>query len=179
MQYIALDFETTGVNCLKHHPLSVAAVYDDGVTPIDDLPRIYHKIPWEEITLQRIAAKINWDLLRENLDREHDAMDSFTNDFGKLFREWLNSLGLGGQWITIAGKNPSFDKGFLDQMNIGVRVRHRMIDPAILYIEPGDKVIPDLKTCLLRAGITGLKLHDALDDALAIVHLLRRKWNVR
>jgi len=52
---------------------------------------------------------------------------------------------------------------------------HRVLDPAILYYQPGDKVLPDSKLCMERAGYGGEVAHTTLEDALMVVKLLRHK----
>jgi len=47
--YIALDIETTGLNTRKAQVLQVAAVLDDGVSPIEELDRINYVIKQDEI----------------------------------------------------------------------------------------------------------------------------------
>jgi hypothetical protein len=79
----------------------------------------------------------------------------------------------------VAGKNFSgFDKLFLAKMpnsrNFIDRIHHRVIDPASLYWEPfTDKELPSSKTCLERAGMSGVVAHTALEDAKMVVNLIR------
>jgi hypothetical protein len=78
--------------------------------------------------------------------------------------------------ITCAGKNfQGFDKPFLqlaypDLFNF----HHRCFDATTSFYQKGDKQLPDLKLCLERAKITiPFKLHTAVDDAKAVIALLR------
>jgi DNA polymerase III epsilon subunit-like protein len=81
--------------------------------------------------------------------------------------------------INIAGKNfASFDLLFLRQDNsfdYYIKYRHRFLDPAILYWRPGDDTLPDTETCMKRAGIEGKVAHDAIEDAIVVVKLIRNK----
>jgi hypothetical protein len=82
--------------------------------------------------------------------------------------------------ITPAGKNAAmFDLPFLKEKinDFGnVIFLHRVLDPAVLYFDPKtDKVLPDSKLCMERAGIAGEVAHTALEDALAVVKLIRYK----
>ena len=53
----------------------------------------------------------------------------------------------------------------------------RVLDPAILYMNLlKDKEVPNLKECLKRAGIEKEVAHDALEDALDVIRLLRKKY---
>lgn len=84
--------------------------------------------------------------------------------------------------FTVAGKNYfSFDHNFITSLPgwFGdIRVRHRAIDPGMLYWWPPDGQIPDMQTCLMRAGIESPTVaHRALDDARDVVRLVRSWWN--
>lgn len=82
--------------------------------------------------------------------------------------------------IVVAGKNyTSFDARFLRKITSWdkyVRVHHRILDPAALYWQPEiDGVeLPDTKTCMERAGITGEVAHTAVEDARTVALLIRR-----
>ena len=79
--------------------------------------------------------------------------------------------------LTPAGKNfASFDRQFLKRLpdfEGMVRLHHRTLDPAMLFWQPGDEKLPDSKTCYERAGMNGKVAHTALEDAMAVVWLLR------
>ncbi|MEI8270822.1 MAG: hypothetical protein WCG45_05660, partial [bacterium] len=72
----------------------------------------------------------------------------------------------------------SFDMKFLNKKIKkwgGLYFRNRTMDPAILYWQKGDKELPDMKTCFERAGIRKEVTHDACEDALDIIRLIRHK----
>jgi hypothetical protein len=99
---------------------------------------------------------------------------------GALFPcSWPTPICSGRKYINVAGKNVgSFDIPFLQAKSMipsEVRIRHRVLDPAILYSQEGDTALPDLKTCKERAGFGDVVSHDALDDALDVIRLLRKK----
>ena len=79
--------------------------------------------------------------------------------------------------ITVAGKNYSgFDKRFLEKLEgwNTINFSHRVIDPSILYMDwDNDESLPNLDECLKRANINKTVSHNALDDAMDIVNLLR------
>lgn len=171
MKYVALDFETTGLDPKVNSPLSFAAIYDNG-GPLEDLPRFEYKFFWDRIVLDMAAGQINRGLINDFLSGgsgyEQKAL------FADKFRCWLVDQGFDPikDRLNLAGKNPAFDAGFLKELGVNY-FRYRMIDPSILYVQYEDDRLPDLTTCLKRAGHFGLKLHNAMDDALAIVLLLR------
>ena len=107
--------------------------------------------------------------------------------------DWLrvnNMLSRGH--ITVAGKNfGSFDLQFLKRLTRNEQltsiIRHRNIDPGNLYWVPNQDgaSLPNLKTCLERAGIDEVVDHTAVDDARQVIKLIRHyfeledKWRMR
>ena len=83
--------------------------------------------------------------------------------------------------ITVAGKNfTGFDKKFLEKLprwKQAIRVRQRVIDPAILFTDwKNDKNLPSLGECKERANIEGIVTHNALEDAWDVIQLLRTQY---
>lgn len=84
--------------------------------------------------------------------------------------------------INVAGKNfGTFDKLFLEKLPRWqqlIRIKQRIIDPSILYVDWNkDKELPGLQTCLSKAQIDHTVSHEALDDAIMVIKLLRKKYN--
>lgn len=80
--------------------------------------------------------------------------------------------------LNVAGKNfGTFDKLFLEKLPRWkqlIRVRQRILDPSILFVKwIKDESLPSLSTCKDRANIPGIVTHDALEDAIDVVNLLR------
>jgi len=82
--------------------------------------------------------------------------------------------------ITAAGKNfSSFDLPFLKKIGT-FPFQHRALDPAVLYYRPlEDEGLPDTKTCMERAGMDGKVAHTAVEDAKAVVQLIRYAFSQR
>ena len=82
--------------------------------------------------------------------------------------------------FTPAGKNfAGFDKKFLDHWCHfdHLRIAHRVMDPAMLYLDPTqDSVPPSLPTCLERAGLDPDVPHTAIEDAKLVISLLRHAF---
>jgi hypothetical protein len=99
------------------------------------------------------------------------------NRFAYLFHVWLKINGIDPKSVQAAGKNfASFDMQFLYRLpgfTSVIKFRHRVLDPAILYWQPEDERLPDSKTCYERAGIDTKVAHTAVEDALAVVRLIR------
>jgi len=83
--------------------------------------------------------------------------------------------------INVAGKNfGTFDKIFLEKLPRWkqlIEVRNRILDPAILFVDwKSDKALPGLDACKKRAGIPGSVTHNALEDAIDVVEVLRKNY---
>jgi len=80
--------------------------------------------------------------------------------------------------ITVAGKNfATFDLKFLERLPRWkqlIKVRQRVLDPTILYIDwKEDDSPPSMSTCKKRAGLPPEITHNAVEDALDVIMLLR------
>ena len=182
MPYVSIDLETTGLDEDTCQILEIGAVYDDWTKPLTELP-IYHRYvvhpfyrgqPYALALNSKILKRLSGDLDQFCLPPEGIAED---------FAIWLDKCGWrggpdGDSRLTPAGKNfASFDKPFLKKLpgfTKVVKLAHRVLDPAIYYWRPlDDDKLPDTKTCLERAGLTGEVAHTAVEDALAVVKLIR------
>ena len=198
MKYLSIDIETTGLNPKTCDILQFAAVLDDtsNPKPIEDLPRFeaifiqesYKGDPFalsmhsEIFKKIAIARKKNLEYCPDNnihfiiIDHLPIALAVFLLKNDCSFREKNSNF-----YINIAGKNvSSFDIPFLNAKIKdwkGLRFLNRSIDPAILYFDlENDVSLPDMKTCMQRAGIDGEVAHTAMEDALVVVKLLRNKF---
>ena len=84
-------------------------------------------------------------------------------------------------YITVAGKNfGTFDLKFLEKLPRWkqlIKVRSRIIDPAILFVDwKIDESLPGLNLCKERGNIKGVVTHNALEDAIDVVAVLRTKY---
>ena len=80
-----------------------------------------------------------------------------------------------------AGKNfANFDNKFLERLprwKQVLRARGRTIDPSILFVNwKDDEAIPGLSLCKERAHLDPHVTHNAIDDAMDIVKLLRTQY---
>ena len=105
------------------------------------------------------------------------------------FQRWLIAHGVITEGLhfgdegrfNVAGKNFGvFDKPFLDKVpgwKTGVGMLHRIIDPAMLFVEWGvDDKLPTMGECMVRAGVPGRVQHHALYDAWDVVQVLRTDY---
>jgi len=185
MRYVSIDIETTGLDPEKHQVIEIGAVIDelfvDDPLPVDELPSFQTLIHHDPIVGEVHAIGMHRDIwleMRKGRARIGSAAML-------AFMKWLEDNGFetGNQRFefTAAGKNfGSFDWQFLKRLPHANRLnpRHRVLDPTILYLEPGDTRLPDMKTCLWRMNYKESAVkHRALDDAKAVVRLLRHKLN--
>jgi DNA polymerase III epsilon subunit-like protein len=82
-------------------------------------------------------------------------------------------------YLNCAGKNfAGFDKKFLEKLPRWKQVfsiRSRVLDPGILFVDWfNDESVPSLDECKKRAGIDGVVTHNAVEDAMDVVMLLRQ-----
>jgi hypothetical protein len=84
-------------------------------------------------------------------------------------------------YFNAAGKNfVSFDQKFLERLprwKQVFKIRRRVLDPAILFVDwTNDTAVPGLSLCKERAGLPSLVTHNAVEDALDVVMLLRKQY---
>jgi oligoribonuclease (3'-5' exoribonuclease) len=178
MPYVSIDIETTGLDPETCQTLEVGAVIDDWKSPINQLPTFRRILMHEQIVGTPFALALNAGLLKQ-IAADHGPDDPFCQpkELGYLLADWVKCYGLDPMDLQAAGKNfASFDMLFLKRLpnfNTFVKFRHRVLDPAILYYQPADGKLPDSKTCYERAGLDAKVAHTAVEDALAVVWLVR------
>ena len=196
MKYLSIDIETTGLDASNCDILQFAAVIDDlkNPKPLESLPKFeamfikkngYHGHPYALSMHSEMFKKIDF-AIKKKLDVCPDtgvrfmeiealptALDVFLmqNGFEPRYDK---------QYVNVAGKNiGQFDLQFLNaKIKDWGRIKFlsRVIDPAILYFDlQKDIALPDMKTCLERAGLTEEVAHTAYEDALLVIKLIRTK----
>lgn len=164
IRFVSVDLETTGLEPERDQILEVAAITDDG----KQFHRIVH---WTRVEGHPIAMAMNARLMESisNPARSLGIRDVIL-DLEKWLEQWT---GRKPAKATAAGKNfGSFDLQFL--LRAGLRketFRHRCLDPASWFAIAEDEVLPDLKTCVERAGVPWA-LHEAFGDAEAVRQLV-------
>lgn len=178
MRYLSLDIETSSLTPSNGQILSIGAVIVDTETDYfaNNLPAFYKEVCLEKgLQGEPIAIKINKDLITRNLVREDNKVqvedeEALLLEFGLFIKNYF-----GEDKVTVAGKNvQGFDIPFIkDKLGLyGLdfyNFHHRVLDIGSLFYLPSDTNIPDLKTCLQRAGITKEIAHNALEDAVDVV----------
>jgi len=199
MNYISFDIETAGLEVGYHSVLEFGAVIDDFETPIDELPTFRRLLDHETIVGHSYALGMHSDngILKELQNGEATQGGKIIDpeDLGRDFAHFLYSNGfdggddfvgpveeaVSGYTFTAAGKNvASFDiphvreiRNFSDH----IQFHHRVLDPGPLYFDPSeDETIPDLSTCLKRAGFDENVEHTAVADSKDVIKLLRHAY---
>lgn len=176
--YVSIDIETTGLNSDTCQVIEFGAVFDDWVTPVEQLPRLHRYLYHDQITGEPYALAMNSAILRRLSQRDESCVRA--SQLASHFVTWL--LGVGAiketsQAFIAAGKNfAGFDKRFLLRLPgfDGIHFHHRSIDPCMLFWRPDvDAAPPSSKTCMERAGIAGEVAHTAVEDAVAVIQMVR------
>lgn len=188
--YVSIDIETTGIDD-RSELLQIAAVVDDMKTSIDKLRTIDLPIKHAEIKYSEpVAMKMNAELLKklDSADFQSyspkDAADSLLN----FLLEEQAKVGVDGKGklrkIVFAGKNvasfdiPKLKKFFMDYLperayEFNNLVHYKTLDVGSLFFDVFKENVSLSKINKLsgRNQVT----HNALDDALDVVHAVRYK----
>ena len=185
---LALDVESTGLSPVDSQMLEICGivfdVYGEGTIAT------FHEIVnprADTISGNPYALAMNAGLIQKISDGQGTPGELVSERFDLFLQS-----NFGFERVVIAAKNPSFDISFAHTLghrtfpddkswqtkdvNPAIRFHRRTIDPAILYMQKGDSAPPDLKTCLLRAGIEQGPEHEAASDAMAIVNLVQHYY---
>ncbi len=195
MRYLSIDLETTGLDSSWCQTLEVGCVYADTIdlhTPIEELPSFTCRFEYDRVIGQPFALHLNAQLIKdmERASKDHSFRISKNymppEAFWGLFTHWIESVHKGGKKLSFSGKNyGTFDSHFLMRLPKWDReyFRARTLDPGQMFLEPDDAELPNLKTCIERAGLDWdeSKHHQAIEDARMVVSLnrvgLARQWH--
>jgi len=86
--------------------------------------------------------------------------------------------------ITPAGKKfDAFDRKFINlipKWGQYINMRHRTIDPTSMYVDwYNDDAPPGLGDCLQRAGVPKIVTHQAVQDCLDTLLVIRKEYNIK
>jgi oligoribonuclease (3'-5' exoribonuclease) len=177
--YVSIDIETTGLDPENCQVIEIGAVIENWKDPVDELPTFHRLIKHDgPIFGEPFALSMHSKLL----ERIGKGEGSYAAQAGFDFTQWVYhqlELKIGAKF-QVAGKNFSgFDKQFLRKLPIwkDLNIIHRAIDPGSMFWSPGE-LVPSTEMCKLAAGLSGPVAHTALEDALDIVKIIRRKFNI-
>lgn len=199
MKYISIDIETTGIDPNKDQILSIGAIIEDTNNPLpfEECPKFHVALVNDRIEGSPFALNMNKELIglisewmnadadrREAIENLHGIKFTWDEFVAMHFLHFLTDNGYPTKFptsITVAGKNfGTFDKLFLEKLpgwTDTVRIKQRIIDPAILYVDwKSDEELPNLPKCKSRAGLEEMVTHNALEDAWDVIQVLRQKY---
>ncbi len=196
MKYISFDIETAGLEPGKHSVLEFGAVIDDFETPVDELPTFRRLLDHETVVGHNYALGMHADtgILKELQNGEPEQGGEII-DPGRLGSDFANFLFRNGfdggedhvgtiqeavssHTLWAAGKNvASFDIPHVREIpNFSdyIQFHHRVLDPGPMYFDPAeDDGVPDLSTCLERAGLDENVEHTGVADSKDVIKLIR------
>ncbi len=166
---LEMFFERTGMDILPVNPLT------DRILSI-----LWGPVAWYEIPNQLLLSSLDDpEIMALAANPPGQCCACKPEELAGLFACWLKKLGIDtSKGIQAAGKNfASFDLQFLKRLphfKETISFRHRIIDPAILFWTSTDEKLPDSKLCYERAGYDTKVAHTAVEDARAVVWLVRQ-----
>lgn len=200
MRFVSIDIETTGRDPETCQILQIGAVIEDTLNPkpIEELPRFSCIVEHQLYTGESFALNMNNWIMKilaslETVTRDERTELRKANRImgeglvARAFYEWLLVNGI-QPWpgsktekvtINVAGKNfATFDKLFLEKLpgwSSLIQISQRILDPGIVFTDwRTDEKLPNLTTCMMRSGITDAVTHDAVQDAIDVVRVIRK-----
>jgi DNA polymerase III alpha subunit (gram-positive type) len=201
MKYISLDIETTGLDRENDQVLEIGAIFEDTNKQLsfEEIPKFHAILNHPRYSGTPFAIDLNQRIFKILAGRtflKDDEQVAYDDKFNIVrainvsmeFYKWLyNTTKTSNMYgepikIIVAGKNvASFDIPFLENIpnwnHSRIKFGHRVIDPAMLYIDfNSDLSVPSLETCLERAEFSPNVTHNAIEDAWDVIKVLRKKY---
>lgn len=185
LKYFSIDIESTSIETHNGDIIEFGAIFDDldVLAPIESLPRFHcYFLPQEGVYVgQPYALSMHSKIFRRIANREEPFLYVSTNNFGNLFKKFALSVGAelssDRVIINIAGKNPSFDIEWLEKktdIKKHCKIRHRVVDPSILFLQKEDECVPGMGEIQKRLGLDDVVAHNSIDDAEIVVRMVRK-----
>ena len=187
MKYLSLDLETTGVTEKSpENILQISAIVEDTseVLPLEKLPHFTAFIKQDKISGEPYALAMNsWimDIIsgRTKNTTDHKVYNSeeVWNEFALFLEKHFPQDSFGkSKKIVVAGKNVAmFDLNFMPQFFLD-RVSHRVIDPGMTFVDWTKDKLPSLGQIKESLGMGDEVAHDAYEDALDVIKVLRTQY---
>lgn len=184
MKYFSLDIETSSLTPHPANILSLALVFEDteNPLPLEQLPRLHVLLTNPVKDADNYAVALNRDLFlaRDAVSKGKPAPEGMITAWNtncSELKDFITQHHPSGRAV-VAGKNVAgFDLKFLPE-HVANLFAHRVLDPGSMYTLPTDKRPPDTAECCRRAGIDDTVTHNALDDALQVIALIRKHWGI-
>lgn len=204
MRFVSLDIETTGTDPVRSQILSIGMVVEDtnNILPMEELPKLHLYLTYDYIYGSPFVLSMNRDIIKAIGDFNETDKDDvikqykdkgiqfvYPSNVPNTIVNFLLSNGYNGYdsdknrvVFTAAGKNlAGFDIPFLELLpnwKRSLRIRSRVIDPTTSLINwKEDDAPPGLAACMERTGVEGSVTHDALQDAIDTLKVIRSMTN--
>lgn len=183
MKYISLDLETTCID--PKHPgniLMISMIVEDSNNPLplEQLPHFTAFIRQETIEGSAYALAMNHWILdiisgRKENNTKYPIYDG-SSWIGPA-QEFLSQHFVAGAGkIPVAGKNvATFDIQFMPK-GIKDRFSYKVIDPTSMFIDWDADKLPGLETLKKKLGLGDFVAHDAYEDAIDVIRVLRTTY---
>lgn len=185
MRYLSIDTETTGLNEKNCQIISIAGVLEDTLkteVPVEELPHFHYIFKHKHMKGEPYALNMNKGLI-EIIKEGKDSRLIDEGAFTTKLQIFLLTNGIEDvSKLKVAGKNfGTFDKKFIEKIlfwdTSDFGFHQRILDAGPLFTDfKNDEWIPNLNTCMQRAGIEGSVKHCALEDARDLIRVLRTKY---
>lgn len=183
MKVISTDLETTGLDEDYCQIIELAAVIEDisNPQPLDKLPTFHCYIVHDIYKGEAAALAMHAKIFKRIAERTPGYNYYAPYEAAYAFQQWLLQNIPNQLKYTMVGKNfASFDLPFLKaEPNFKPLTKffhHRVMDLGSMFVSPVlDQVLPSTAECLKRAGMDTNISHEAKDDALQVIQLIR-KW---
>lgn len=173
MILLSLDIETTALDPSKGLVLTIGATFYD---PTKSITKSFHAgITHKEFFGEEFAMNMNKELIEEIKEQVKPGRFSLAPSTEGALKTMIESLDLKsyeGKKITLVGKNlQRFDLTWLEHhapeatAELLSLCSRRILDVGPMFAKLSDDQIPDLKTCMERAGRSGSVTHDAEQDS--------------
>lgn len=184
MKYVSLDLETTCIEDKRpENILMISMVVEDprNLVPTDMLPHFTCFVKASTLSGEPYALAMNGWILDIISGRKVN-----TTNYPILSKEeWIKEadaflvhhFGESKGKIPLAGKNVgTFDLGFLPE-SLKKRFSYKIIDPAMKFTDLlNDDKVANLETCKVKAGLPPVVVHDAREDAIDVINVLRTTY---
>ncbi|MCT4636214.1 MAG: exonuclease domain-containing protein [Bacteroidales bacterium] len=178
MRYLSIDIETTSTDTESAKIIQFGCVLEDTTKniPVTELPSL-EVIINQPYKGDPVALDMNQAIFNR-MPAEGISQGIFLRIFTEFLKKNDFTIKDGRYEVICAGKNfGSFDMQILNNIpgfKTKFRLKSRILDPAILYVDKNDTDLPDLLTCLQRAGIDKIVEHTAKADARDVISLIRK-----
>jgi oligoribonuclease (3'-5' exoribonuclease) len=182
MKYVSLDIETTSLEPAPENILQIAMVVEDTSQnlPLLELPKFVCFIDQGEFKGQPYALALNGWILKEICAARQNKATKWPvlkpHQVVPALQAFLHTH-FGNKNAVAAGKNVAgFDMQFLPT-DLKKMFKHRVLDPGCMFIDwATDDAPPGLEICKRRCGLEGVVSHDAYEDALDVIAVMRTKY---